>query len=81
MKEYVYKQEKGVLVLKPGVKIEEYLEKNPTAIRISEPPSQEELKEMMDDGVCECVDGCGGIEPDGYCVHGYPSWLIALGYI
>lgn len=33
-----------------------------------------------DDDVVEALDGCS-VEPDGYCPHGYPSWLIFLGMI
>lgn len=28
----------------------------------------------------EATDGCT-VEPDGTCPHGYPSWLIQLGYM
>ena len=32
------------------------------------------------DGDCEATDGCRS-DPDGYCEHGYPSWLLYLGLI
>ena len=32
-------------------------------------------------GSHKAIDGCRGIEPDGHCEHGHPSWLLALGYI
>jgi len=37
---------------------------------------------MMEEGGCEaqCVHGCW-VEPDGYCEHKRPSWLLALGLI
>lgn len=44
-----------------------------------EQPSDAELEEMVMDGVATTTDGCDGLEPDGWCEHGHPSWLIALG--
>lgn len=40
------------------------------------------LKEWEWDGGCEaaCPEGCW-VEPDGYCEHGYASWLLAFGLI
>jgi len=32
------------------------------------------------DGVARATDGCK-IEPDGVCIHGHPSWLLAMGVI
>ena len=29
---------------------------------------------------CDAVDGCW-VEPDGYCQHGTPSWLLAMGWL
>ena len=29
----------------------------------------------------EATDGCGPIEPDGTCEHGYPSWELYWGVI
>ena len=45
-----------------------------------EVPDLEMLREWGNDGGSEALDGCW-VEPDGYCEHGYPSWLIALGMI
>jgi len=47
-----------------------------------EEPSMEELEQMMFDGVAyaRCEHGCE-CEPDGYCQHGRPSWLIVKGLI
>lgn len=45
-----------------------------------EEPSIEELMDWECDGYCESTDGCM-VEPDGVCEHGYPSWLLYLGYI
>ena len=43
-------------------------------------PTIEDLEEWISDAVAEATDGCI-VEPDGYCEHGCPSWLIELGYI
>ena len=45
-----------------------------------EQPTIEELNYMAFDGVVEATDGCL-VEPDGWCEHGHPSWLIKLGLI
>lgn len=43
-------------------------------------PTFAELQEWIDEGGCEaaCDHGCW-VEPDGYCEHGYPSWLLVYG--
>jgi hypothetical protein len=44
-------------------------------------PSLEELqRQVEEEGGCEATDGCF-VEPDGYCEHQQPSWLLALGLI
>jgi hypothetical protein len=43
-------------------------------------PSVEQMEEMSFDGGCDATDGCW-VEPDGRCEHGYPSWMLCLGYI
>jgi hypothetical protein len=44
-------------------------------------PSLEELqRQLEEEGGCEAIDGCF-VEPDGYCEHGQPSWLLTLGLI
>lgn len=47
----------------------------------TEEPSLEELEEELADASCTATDGCGSIEPDGTCQHGYPSWPLHLGLI
>jgi len=48
---------------------------------IAREPSIEELAwEVVNDGVCEAVDGCP-VEPDGICPHGAPSWHLVMGII
>jgi hypothetical protein len=44
-------------------------------------PSLAELqRQLEEEGGCEATDGCF-VEPDGYCEHHQPSWLLALGLI
>jgi len=44
-------------------------------------PSMRRLEKMVyDEEMPTATDGCT-IEPDGVCEHGYPSWLMYLGYI
>jgi hypothetical protein len=48
-----------------------------------DPPDLETLiRWEAEDGGCEaaCVHACW-VEPDGYCPHGNPSWLLKLGLI
>lgn len=70
-----------VFRLKQGVTFDQYLSMFPDAVKVGEIPSMEELEEMVSDGIAEAVDGCGGIEIDGHCEHGFPSWLMVLGWI
>ena len=44
-------------------------------------PSIDQLIEWENEGFCQAVDGCFPVEPDGYCRHGKPSWLIVLGLL
>lgn len=46
----------------------------------SAPPLEELQEAVLEDGVCETTDGCSA-EPDGYCEHGHPSWLLQMGLI
>jgi len=43
-------------------------------------PTIEDVNKWMVDGVAEALDGCE-VEPDGYCEHGKPSWMIRMGLI
>ena len=47
-----------------------------------EPPDIQTLARWEAEGGCEaaCPHACW-VEPDGYCPHGHPSWLIVLGLI
>ena len=42
-------------------------------------PSISSLEKMLSDGICKATDGCR-VEPDGTCPHGYPSWIMELGF-
>jgi hypothetical protein len=46
------------------------------------PPDLDTLMEWEAEGGCEaaCPEG-RWVEPDGYCPHGKPSWLIVMGLI
>lgn len=44
-----------------------------------EQPDMEDVKEWLATGVCEATDGCW-VQFDGVCQHGYPSWLLYLGW-
>jgi hypothetical protein len=45
----------------------------------SQPPSEEELWDWLDEyGTCKTPDGCW-VEPPEVCAHGHPSWLVKLG--
>ena len=45
-------------------------------------PTIEQLEEWDYEGGCQaaCVHECW-VEPDGYCPHGKPSWLLVMGLI
>jgi hypothetical protein len=44
------------------------------------PPLEELQRQVEEDGGCEATDGCW-VEPDGYCEHDKPSWLLVLGLV
>lgn len=46
-----------------------------------EKPDLDTLIEWAMEGECEATDGCFPVEPDGFCEHGYPSWLVYLGLV
>lgn len=77
----VYTKERGIRVLKEGITLAQYQEKYPGAIQVCKPPCVSTLERWENEGSHKAIDGCRGIEPDGYCEHGYPSWLLALNLI
>jgi hypothetical protein len=44
------------------------------------PPTMDEVEEWMTEDSCQATDGCW-VEPDGWCEHNHPSWLLVLGVI
>jgi hypothetical protein len=36
------------------------------------------LEKWEERGSYKAADGCSGIESDGYCQHGLPSWVLVL---
>ena len=50
------------------------------AARTVRPPSVATMTRWLNDGVAKATDGCQ-VEPDGYCEHGKPSWIIKMGLI
>jgi hypothetical protein len=66
--------------MKPEGNFDKLKEKFPDVIKINNPPSLKTLERWSFDGVAKSLDGCR-VEPDGTCIHGTPSWLLALGYI
>jgi hypothetical protein len=76
----VYSKKMGrAITLKEGITMERCKQSIPDAIKVKK-PSMATLEQWNNDCGCEAIDGCW-VEPDGYCSHGYPSWLLALGYI
>ena len=43
-----------------------------------ERPTDEDVEAMLFDRACRATDGCNGVDPDGLCCHGHPSWLLRL---
>ena len=42
-------------------------------------PDEDRIAAMVIDAApCLATDGCE-VEPDGFCPHGHPSWLVRLG--
>ena len=79
MKKVTVYRNGAIRTLKQGVDFAEYKKKFPNARKVKV-PSHKTMERWMDDGYCRTIDGCK-TEPDGDCPHGFPSWLIALGYI
>ena len=47
---------------------------------ISGPPTMATMQHWADNGYALATDGCK-VEPDGYCPHGCPSWLLVYDLI
>lgn len=47
----------------------------------TEEPTMSDLEDWITDNAeITATDGCV-VEPDGMCFHGYPSWMIYMGWI
>jgi hypothetical protein len=77
------KGRKLLVRLKGGVDQAAYFAKHPDCVAVTDGrPNQEELEEMVSDGIARAICGCDGLETDGWCdEHDMPSWLVALGLI
>lgn len=75
----VYSKERGYRKLKVGITLESYQLKYPSAIK-AKAPSTKTLEKWEHQGYCKTPCGCK-TEPDGYCQHNNPSWLLILGVI
>lgn len=64
-------------VVREATRVEREAEKG---IKEAKQPSIKTMEKWMETGVARATDGCK-VEPDGYCPHGKPSWLIAMGLI
>lgn len=78
------KENGRIVTLKDGVDFQEYATKmaakDIAVIRIRK-PTMRDLEEIASDSVCESIDGCGPIELDGTCEHGFPSLVRIMGFI
>ena len=83
MSTFIYSKRSGVRKLKEEYTFQSWFEKSkdkfPDAIEC-DPPTEEQMQDWLHDSICETPCGCS-VEPDGYCRHGRPSWLIILGLI
>lgn len=62
-------------------KQQEYLKQKRSSRAKTKQPTLATLQEWFnEEGGCEATDGCW-VEPDGYCPHGCPSWMLVLGLI
>lgn len=75
----------GVIrALKDGVSFEEYqagLRSRGKDAIIIKPVSMKTIMKWDFNGTGKAVDGCTGIETDGTCQHGFPSYAKAKGIV
>lgn len=79
-KEHYFYRAGKVRKLKPGVSVMDYVAQHPDAVPSCKPPTLEKLERWERDGYGRTPCGCK-VEPDGYCQHNVPSWLIIMGFI
>ena len=67
--------------LKPQLKYN-YGQSEPTICRptTTRKPNLSTINHWINNDIAQATDGCR-VEPDGYCEHNKPSWLIKLGLI
>ncbi len=58
----------------------EYILEKKLPMPTTKRPTVERLKKWMRECYSCTTDGCR-VEPDGWCMHGHPSWLLYLGFI
>ena len=70
--------------VKAGLTVEEaigrLIQKGWQTGRVTRVPCEANLRRWEEEGVAEAQDGCR-VEIDGYCPHGWPSWLIVAGLV
>jgi hypothetical protein len=78
--DYDFMQDPGLEILGDGVVIASATDPA-RGWHVTGEPSIEQLQDWSDNGGMEAVDGCGGVEDDGTCEHGAPSWMLHLNLI
>lgn len=73
----------NIVNLKPGIVESEWLALKKSQGKLVKKVKIPGLRTMMAwnaDGIAKSISG-KKVEPDGYDPEGYPSWLLAMGYI
>ncbi len=75
-------REHRILTIKDGMTIEAlnaggYFERHPDAKVTNSRPTDATIEKWSETGTARALDGCK-VEEDGTCLHGFPSWLLAL---
>ena len=78
--DYDFMQDPGLEILGDGVVIASATDPA-RGWHVTGEPSIDQLRDWSDNGGMEAVDGCGGVEDDGTCEHGAPSWMRYLNLI
>ena len=70
---------RAVCIPKTGAAFLTTYEKLPTLFTDFHQISEDELETACMDGFCPSISG-QDVEPDGHDEHGFPSWLIIMGF-
>lgn len=71
----------GRIVTNPEQKwVDEKKQQGYLVKKVKSLPKQNQIQKWIMDSIVPSVGG-KRVEPDGYDSQGYPSWLLALGYI